>query len=67
LPVTENKDCLLNIAFAEKLADFAVNNKGAKDTASLVPNELKTEENLVTLRSNGARHLVGLCTLPGPH
>jgi hypothetical protein len=44
----------------------SVHETGARKVARLVPDELKSEENVAILRSMGADQLVALCTRPAP-
>jgi hypothetical protein len=56
----------LKIALADEIVAWAVSNEGAKKVAKLVPEELKSEENIAILRSMNAEHLVAICTRPAP-
>jgi hypothetical protein len=61
-----DEDIASKVILAELTAVSAVRCKSAKKVAALVPDELKSEENVALLRSMGADRLVELCTRPAP-
>jgi hypothetical protein len=57
---------LFAIQHANSTARVAVFNEGEKIVAKLIPDELKSEENIAILDSKGARDLARLCLYPTP-